>query len=123
MPMLQGKIIGNSQANVLRARMKKAGFTHSQEARVNLRGVRFEPTTESEGVVYFCNIGRIKVLKVLQQGDRQALPRDAVAENLRFPGRGSHDIFGAIIHSNGALRIRADSKTRVERHRLFFWWN
>jgi hypothetical protein len=50
---------------------------------------------------------------VLQQGDGQTLPSEVVLEGLAVPGPGTYDIMNAVVHSNGALRVRADSATRI----------
>lgn len=107
--------------------MENAGFTHGQEARVNLRKVRLRRQTPSEGVIYFCEMKDLEVVKVLQDGDGGMLPKHATAENLEFAEEGRHDVLGAILYSNGALQVRADTSTRIVRsswnpiRRLFQW--
>lgn len=113
--MLRGKVTSHSQSDVLRRRMKTAGFTHGQEARVNLRKVRLRQQTSSEGVIYFCEMKNLEVVEVLQDGDGGVLPQHAVAEELQFPEEGHHDVLGAILYSNGALQVRADEETKVVR--------
>lgn len=113
--MLRGKVTSHSQSDVLRRRMEKAGFTHGQEARVNLRKVRLRRQTSSEGVVYFCELKNLEVVEVLQDGDGGVLPKQAVVEGLHFPEEGRHDVLGAVLYSNGALQVRADEETKIVR--------
>ncbi len=125
--MIRGKITSHSQSDVLRRRMEDAGFTHGQEARVNLRKVRLRRQTPSEGVVYFCEMKQLEVVEVLQDGDGGTLPKQATVEDLQFAEEGCHDVLGAVLYSNGALQVRADEDTQIVRsswnplRRLFSW--
>lgn len=111
--MLHGKVSKYSQSNVLKDRMQEAGFTHGQQARVNLRGVQVEPTADTEGKVFFCKMKEIEVVEVLEKGDGGPLPEDAEVEDLYFPEKGTHDLSGVILSSNGRLQVKADRGTKV----------
>lgn len=113
--MLRGKVTSHSQSDVLRRRMERAGFTHGQEARVNLRKVRLRQQSASEGVIYFCEMKNLEVIEILREGDGGELPEVAVVDELNFPEEGRHDVLGAILYPNGALQVRADEKTEIVR--------
>ena len=117
--MINGRISKYSQSDVLRDRMQKAGFTHGQEARVNLRDVQIEPTDASEGKIYFCKVRAIEVTEILAEGDGGPLPRETKVENLVFPERGMHDLSNVILSSNGSVRVMADPETEVRRKNWF----
>lgn len=119
--MMRGKVSMYSQPHVLRHRMEEAGLTHGQETRVNLRKVRVTPTTEGEGIVYFCEMSQIEVVEVLSKGDGKRLPDQAVVENVEFSRRGMHDLYGAILNSNGVLQVKADEKTEIVKRSLLPW--
>ena len=124
--MLHGNVTEYSQPHVLKRRMMQAGFTHGKTARVNLRGVRAEQRSNEEAVVYFCNMDRIEVVEVLQDGDGQPLPERAVVRGFSFAETGPHAIYGAILTSNGVMEVRTDTDTEVirrdRRHRIQQWF-
>lgn len=101
--------------------MNEAEIHHGQEVRADLSGIRvtaafegWRPTPDpTTGVIFFCTMGPIRIREVLSPGDGQALPSEVVLEGLAVPGPGTYDIVNALIHSNGALRVMADSATRV----------
>ena len=110
-----------SQTHRLRERMGEAAIGHGQEARVDLPGVRVAagsaagssgPTSET-GTIFFCTMGPIQVHEILAPGDGGPLPTELVLEGLVVPEPGTYDILNALVHSNGDLRVRADSATRV----------
>lgn len=117
--MLNGRISKYSQSNVLRDRMQEVGFSHGQQARVNLRGIQVEPTAESEGKIYFCKMKDIEVTEILEKGDGGPLPNQAIVDNLVFPDKGTHDLSNVILSSNGSLRVEADAKTKVDQQRWY----
>lgn len=117
--MINGKISKYSQSDVLRDRMEQAGFTHGQEARVNLRDIQIEPTRASEGKIYFCKMRDIEVTEVLAEGDGGPLPSETKVDNLVFPEKGMHDLSNVILSSNGSLRITADPESQVRRKSWF----
>jgi hypothetical protein len=118
---MEPRVFAHSQSYRLRERMNEAEIHHGQEVRADLSGIRVtaafegwrpsaDPTT---GVIFFCTMGPIRVREVLNSGDGEALPTEVVLEGLAVPGPGTYDIMNALIHSNGALRVRADSATRI----------
>jgi hypothetical protein len=118
---MEPRVFAHSQTYRLRERMNEADIRHGQEVRADLPGIRVtaafdgwrtspDPTT---GVIFFCTMGPITIREVLQQGDGQTLPTEVVLEGLAVPGPGTYDIVNALVHSNGALRVRADSATRI----------
>jgi len=74
----------------------------------------------SVGIVFFCTMGSITVRDVLAPGDARPLPHEVVLEGLAVPEPGTYDILNALVHSNGALRVRVDSATRVVRRSQSF---
>jgi hypothetical protein len=117
---MEPRVFAHSQTYRLRERMNEAEIHHGDEVRADLSGIRVtaafggwqssDPTT---GVIFFCNMGPIHIREVLNPGDGQALPSEVVLEGIAVPGPGTYDIVNALIHSNGALRVMADSATRV----------
>ena len=101
--------------------MNEAEIRHGQEVRADLPGIRVTAAFEgwratpdpNTGVIFFCTMGPITVREVLTNGDTQSLPSEVVLEGLAVPGPGTYDIVNALIHSNGSLRVRADSATRI----------
>jgi hypothetical protein len=65
------------------------------------------------GAIFFCTMGPIRIREVLNPGDGNPLPVEVVLEGLTVPEPGTYDILNALIHSNGALRVRVDSATQV----------
>jgi hypothetical protein len=65
------------------------------------------------GIVFFCTMGSIRVREVLDQGDGQPLLMEVILDGLTVPEPGTYDVLDAVIHSNGALRVRVDERTRV----------
>jgi hypothetical protein len=118
---MEPRVMAHSQTHRLRERMGEAAIGHGQEARVDLPGVRVGagspagstgPTSEV-GTIFFCTMGPIHVHQVLEAGDGGPLPTEVVLEGLVVPEPGTYDILNAVVHSNGDLRVRADSATRV----------
>jgi hypothetical protein len=101
--------------------MVEAQIGHGQEVRVDLPGIRvgaaaerWRSTAEPQaGVIFFCTMGAIKIHEVIALGDGQPLPTEVIVEGLVVPEPGTYDIFNALIHSNGALRLQVDSTTRI----------
>jgi hypothetical protein len=107
--MLRGTVEVSSQADVLRARMREAGFTHGREARVNLRGVRLSPDTGKGDVVFFCDLEKVEVVEEMNSGDGGFLPLSVELEELYFQEHGRYDLLGVVLHSNGTLTVKADA--------------
>lgn len=117
---MEPRVFAHSQTYRLRERMAEAAMGHGQEVRADLPGIRV--TAEggwrgapdpSLGVIFFCTMGSIRVREVLDPGDGGSLPTEVVLEGLTVPEAGTYDIVNALVHSNGALRIRADAATQV----------
>ena len=117
---MEPRVFAHSQTHRLRERMAEAAVGHGQEVRADLPGIRV--TAESNwrgaaapnaGVVFFCNMGSIRVREVLDPGDGGALPSEVILEGISVPEPGTYDILNALVLSNGALRLRADAGTRV----------
>jgi hypothetical protein len=58
-------------------------------------------------------MGPIRIREVLQQGDDNPLPTEVILEGLSVPEPGTYDLVNALVHSNGALRVRVDAATQV----------
>ena len=118
---MEPRVFAHSQTYRLRERMNEAEIHHGQEVRADLSGIRVTAAFEgwrpnpdpATGVIFFCTMGPIRIREVLQPGDGQPLPSEVVLEGLAVPGPGTYDIVNALIHSNGALRVRGDSATRI----------
>ncbi len=118
---MEPRVMAHSQTYRLRERMAEVEIRHGQEVRADLPGIRV--TAESagwrtapephRGVIFFCTMGAIRVREVLASGDGQPLPNEAIVEGLVVPEPGTYDILNALVHSNGALRLRVDSATRI----------
>jgi hypothetical protein len=118
---MEPRVMAHSQTHRLRERMGEAAIEHGQEVRADLPGIRVTaafadrqgaPAAEA-GTIFFCTMGAIRVHEVLAPGDGSALPTEVVLEGLAVPEPGTYDILNALVHSNGALRIRVDTATRV----------
>ena len=120
---MEPRVMAHSQTYRLRERMADAAISHGQEVRADLPGIRVMAHTAdwrsgpepSVGIVFFCTMGSIRVREVLAPGDGHPLPSEVVLEGLVVPEPGTYDILNVLVHSNGALRVRVDSETRVVR--------
>lgn len=118
---MEPRVTAYSQTYRLRERMGEASIEHGQEVRADLPGIRVtaaaadrygEPAAGT-GTIFFCTMGTIHVHEVLAPGDGGSLPSEVVLEGLAVPEPGTYDILNALVHSNGALRVRVDTATRV----------
>ena len=118
---MEPRVMAHSQAHRLRERMAEAAIGHGQEVRVDLPGIRVtaeiadwrSAPNPNVGTVFFCTMGSIRVHEVLAPGDGRPLPSEVILEGLVVPEPGTYDILNVLVQSNGALRVRADSATRV----------
>lgn len=118
---MEPRVMAHSQTDRLRERMAEAAIGHGQELRVDLPGIRVSAQIADwrsapdpkVGVIFFCTMGSIKVREVLALGDGQTLPSEVILEGLEVPEPGTYDIVNALVHSNGALRVKVDNATRV----------
>ena len=118
---MEPRVMAHSQTYRLRERMAEAAIGHGQEVRADLPGIRVSAQIADwrsapdpkVGVIFFCTMGSIKVRDVLAQSDGRTLPTEVILEGLEVPGPGTYDIVNALVHSNGALRVKVDSSTQV----------
>ena len=118
---MEPRVMAHSQSYRLRERMAEAAIGHGQEVRADLPGIRItaEPADwrnapdPNVGAIFFCTMGSIRVREVLAPGDGRSLPSEVVLEGLVVPEPGTYDILNAVVHSNGALKVRVDSETQV----------
>jgi hypothetical protein len=118
---MEPRVFAHSQTYRLRERMREAEIRHGQEIRADLPGIRVTTALEgwraapdpNTGAIFFCTMGPIRILEVLNQGDGDPLPTEVVLENLSVPGPGTYDIMNALVHSNGSLLVRVDSATQI----------
>ena len=118
---MEPRVFAHSQTYRLRERMNEAQIRHGQEVRADLPGIRvtalvddWRPQPDPKiGAIFFCTMGPIRVREVLNPGDGNALPNEVILEELVVPGPGTYDIMNAVVHSNGALRVRIDSATQI----------
>jgi hypothetical protein len=120
---MEPRVMAHSQSHRLRERMAEAAIVHGQEVRADLPGIRVtaemadwrSAPNPSVGTIFFCTMGSIRIHEVLAPGDGSPLPSEVILEGLVVPEPGTYDILNVLVHSNGALRVRADSATRVVR--------
>jgi hypothetical protein len=120
---MEPRVMAHSQTHRLRERMAEAAIVHGQEVRADLPGIRVtaeiadwrNAPTPNAGIIFFCTMGSIRIHEVLAPGDGRPLPSEVILEGLVVPEPGTYDILNALVHSNGTLRVRADSATRVVR--------
>jgi hypothetical protein len=118
---MEPRVMAHSQTYRLRERMAEAAIGHGQEVRADLPGIRVSAQVADwrsapdpkVGIVFFCTMGSIRVREVLALGDGRSLPSEVILEGLVVPEPGTYDIVNALVHSNGALRVRVDSATQV----------
>jgi len=111
---MEARITAQSQPYKLVERLQEAQVYHGQEIRVDLPNVRVSALAGStEGQVFFCALGPIRVREILNRGDDRPLPSHVAVEGLAVPAAGSYDILNALVCSNGDLRLVVDDKTWV----------
>jgi hypothetical protein len=118
---MEAHVTAYSQAHRLRERMEKAEVRHGQEIRADLPGIRvtaasrhwFTGRPVGAGQVFFCTMGPIRVREIKSAGDGEPLPSNAVVHGLKVPGEGTYDLIGALVQSNGDLRVIIDDSTQV----------
>lgn len=118
---MEPRVFAHSQTYRLRERMTEAEIRHGQEVRADLPGIRVTAAFEgwrtvadlNTGAIFFCTMGPIRIREVLQQGDGNPLPTEVILEGLSVPEPGTYDLVNALVHSNGALRVRVDSATQI----------
>jgi hypothetical protein len=118
---MEPRVMAHSQTFRLRERMAEAAISHGQEVRADLTGIRVSASMTdwrsvpdpNVGIVFFCTMGSIRIREVLDQGDGQPLPTQVILDGLTVPEPGTYDVLDAVIHSNGALRVRVDERTQV----------
>jgi hypothetical protein len=118
---MEPRVMAHSQTHRLRERMVEAQIQHGQEVRADLPGIRISAEAErrrgtaepQRGVIFFCTMGEIKIREVIASGDAEPLPTEVLLEGLEVPAPGVYDILNALVHSNGALRLRVDSATQI----------
>ncbi len=118
---MEPRVFAHSQTYRLRERMREAEIRHGQEVRADLPGIRVTAALDgwrtapdpNTGAIFFCTMGPIRIREVLQHGDGNPLPTEVILEGLTVPEPGTYDIVNALVHSNGALRVRVDSASQV----------
>ena len=120
---MEPRVMAHSQTHRLRERLAEVAIGHGQEVRADLPGIRVtaeiadwrSAPNPNVGTVFFCTMGSIRIHEVLAPGDGRPLPSEVILEGLVVPEPGTYDILNVLVHSNGTLRVRADSATRVVR--------
>ena len=118
---MEARVTASSQAYRLKERMEQAEVRHGQDIRADLPGiqVRTSPPAwigrreSNRGLVFFCNMGPIKVRSVSIEGDGMPLPNAAQVQGLCVPAEGAYDLINALVRSNGDLRVIVDEATEV----------
>ena len=111
---MEARITAQSQPFKLIERLEEAKVYHGQEIRADLPNVRVTALPGStEGQVFFCTLGPIRVRETLNRGDDRPLPSNVAVEGLAVPTSGRYDILNALVCSNGDLRLVVDDKTWV----------
>lgn len=111
---MEPRVTAQSQAFKLRERMEEASIQHGQEVRADLPGIAVTAMAGgTDGQVFFCRLGAIRVREVLNPGDDRPLPTTVSLEGLTVPNSGRYDLLNALVCSNGDLRLVVDAKTQV----------
>jgi hypothetical protein len=118
---MEARVTAYSQAYQLRERMAQAEVRHGQEIRADLPGIRvtamarhwFTGRPNGKGEVFFCTMGPVRVREVTAAGDGAPLPNNVIVQGLEVPGDGTYDLIGALVQSNGDLRVIVDGATQV----------
>ncbi len=118
---MEARVSAYSQTHRLRERMAQAEVRHGQEIRADLPGIRvtagnrnwFTGRPNRNGEVFFCTMGPVKVREVVAAGDGAPLPSNVIVEGLEVAGEGTYDLIGALVQSNGDLRVIVDGATKV----------
>jgi hypothetical protein len=120
---MEARVTARSQTYRLVERMEQAQVRHGEEIRADLPGIRvmatggtwLSPRRRTDGEVYFCTMGPIRVRRVAISGDGRSLPDKVVLDNLDVSRGGTYDLLNVLVRSNGDLRLIVDDATRVER--------
>ena len=118
---MEARVSAYSQAHRLRERMEQAEVRHGQEIRADLPGIRvtamshnwFTGRPNTNGEVFFCTMGPVRVREVKAAGDGAPLPSNVIVQGLEVAGEGTYDLIDALVQSNGDLRVIVDGATRV----------
>ena len=111
---METRVTAESQAFQLRERMQEARIQHGQEVRADLPGIAVMAMAgDTEGHVFFCRLGAIRVKEVLNPGDDRPLPATVSLEGLTVPNSGRYDLLNALVCSNGDIRLVVDANTQV----------
>ena len=118
---MEVRVTASSQAYRLKERMEQAEVRHGQEIRADLPGIRVRTSPpawigarEAErGVVFFCDMGPIRLRRVGIPGDELPLPNAARVQGLEVAAEGNYDLINALVRSNGDLRVIVDEVTEV----------
>jgi hypothetical protein len=118
---MEARVTASSQAYRLKERMEQAEVRHGQEIRADLPGIQVRASPPAwigrreadRGLVFFCNMGPIKLRSVSIEGDGMPLPNAALVQGLSVPVEGTYDLVNALVRSNGDLRVIVDEVTEV----------
>ncbi len=111
---MEARVTAQSQGFKLRERTEEAKIQHCQEVRVDLSRIAVTAMTGgTAGEVFFCQLGAIRVRKVLNPGNDQPLPTTVRLEGLTVPHSGGYDLLNALVYSNGDIRLVVDAQTQV----------
>jgi hypothetical protein len=112
---MEAHVTAASQQYRLREQVEKSRIQHGETVRADISRVRVASGVGfgGEATIFFCEMEPIKVRRRVAPGDSAPLPETVVLEGIGFPEAGEYDLKDAIIHSNGDIRIIADSQTRV----------
>jgi hypothetical protein len=126
---MEAHVTARSQSFRLRERLGEASVHHGQEVRADLPHIRVAVTDTSptwfgrltgntasrpgHSEVYFCEMGRVRVREVLDNGDNRPLPAEVVVDDLKVNSPGTYDILNALVRLNGNIRLIVDEQTQV----------
>jgi hypothetical protein len=132
---MEAHVTAQSQTYRLEQRAREAHLRHGQEVRADIPNVRVAPAHDNvpafagrfqwlrrddpapaapPGIVFFCDMGSLRVREVVVEGDDAPLPSSVVVEGLTVPAAGRYDLVNALVRTNGDLRVIVDAETRLE---------
>ncbi|MDP3975016.1 MAG: hypothetical protein Q8P88_01880 [Candidatus Jorgensenbacteria bacterium] len=97
------------QPEMLRKAMSLEAMRHGDEALATIRNVRVDPAPgafAAKGMLYFCDIERLRIEHPLMRGDGKPLPDEVeLVGDFRVPEPGYYNLRNVKISSNGRLQV------------------
>ena len=111
----------SSQASVLASYMGMAGLSHDQAVIADIPAVRVRKEGKSTKM-YFCNMNRLHVKEVINNGDGKVIPSDVKLHGIKISREllekdrdAYYDLKNVKLYSNGTIQVIATSETKFEK--------